>query len=640
MKRFDFIFSLMARVILLVSVGLLLMFGGFAYLSLQAVQQSTERSLQERMLLAQITASRVDDLLQQKIVLLRTIINDSPIDPNHDTPEILTPVLHTVLQHLGDFVLYAAITDSQGNVIATEPPMPGLVGTNVAANRYVHMVLKSGQPVVSGYFAPENIDSAAAIMISASKNNGAANGVVIAAVNLKHHAIHHVLNPLGLGTQGYAEIVDEEGFPLASTSEEQSWRNCRYGDRFTTLIRDRGTVVGQCHDCHTTSSAPNRRQGVMAFAALTTAPWGIVVQQGESEAFAHTRELENNLRLFGGAAFFITLVVAFLLTRSVVKPIQTLIAASQRIASGDLAQPIPRVGGGEVNLLASSLDDMRDRLKKSVNEIQQLNFELEQRVESRTHALEQTEESRRELLRKLVVAQEEERRGLARELHDETSQALTALVVGLETATTAPADSVNTLKARLTPIKAMATAMLREIQRIIHDLRPAILDDLGLVQAIDWYAETRLKAHGIQVGFETNGVEKRLPSEVETVVFRIAQEAINNVVRHAGAETVNISLDFGDTAVTLAVEDDGSGFDPATVGAQGKSKASFGLLGMKERAALFGGQVRIESKPEEGTQIFATIPLKGTNGNGQDPSAVGRRSRHVERRAESITESM
>ncbi|MBI5300802.1 MAG: HAMP domain-containing protein [Chloroflexi bacterium] len=640
MKRFNFTFTLMARVILLVSIGLLLMFGGFAFLSLEAVRESTDRALQERMLLAQITASRVDDLLQQKITSLQTVRDESPFDPNRDNPETLAPILHTFAQHLGDFVQYVAVTDREGNVILSEPLMPELVGANVASNRYAQKVLKTGQPVVSGYFAPEKVESTAAILVSTSKNNGTTNGVIIAAVNLKHPSISHLLGPLGLGKQGYAEIVDEEGFPLASTSEEQSWQNCRYGDRFASLIRDRGTVVGQCHDCHTTSATQKRQNGVMAFAALTTAPWGIVVQQDEREAFAYTKELEHNLSLFGGVAFFITLIVAWLLTRSVVKPVQTLIAASQHIAADDLARPIPRVGGGEVSILGASLDTMRERLKKSLDEIQGWNSELEQRVESRTQELEQAEQSRRELLRKLVVAQEEERRGLARELHDETSQALTALVVGLETATTAPAESVDVMKARLNPIKAMATAMLREIQRIIHDLRPAILDDLGLVQAIDWYAETRLKVHGIQVGFETAGVEKRLPSEVETVVFRLAQEAINNIVRHAGAEAVSISLEFADDAVTLEVEDDGCGFDPATALSPGKGNATFGLLGMKERAALFGGIVSIESKIEEGTKVTAKIPLKGTNGNGKDPSVVGGRSRDVARRTEGTAQSV
>jgi signal transduction histidine kinase len=635
MRRIDFTFTLMARVIILVSVGLILMLGGFAYLSLQALRQSTERSLQERMLLAQITASRVDDLLKQKISLVQTVIENTPIDPTLANSDTLTPMLHIVAQQLGDFVQYVAIIDSQGNFIQSEPYVAGLRGANLLDNRYVHMAFKSEQPIVSGYFAPDKVESAAAILVPIVLNEQAPNGILIAAVDLKHPSISHLLGPLGLGKKGYAEIVDEEGFPLASTSEEQSWQNCRYGDRFTTLIRARGTVVGQCHDCHDAATNQRRQNGIMAFAALSSAPWGIVVQQDESEAYAYSEELQKNLLVFGVTAFLITLVVAWLLTNSVVRPIHTLIAVCHRITDGDLAQPVPHVGGAEVSELGRSFDQMREQLRKSLSETREWNVQLEHRVEERTQALADAEQGRRELLRKLVVAQEEERRGLARELHDETSQALTALVVGLETVTTAPAHTVEEIKDRLSPIKSMATEMLREIQRIIHDLRPAILDDLGLVQAIDWYAENRFKPRHIQVSMETVGTEKRLPSEVETVVFRIAQEAVNNIVRHAEAENVDITLEFDEDAVILQIEDDGKGFDPNMVMKRGNGNTGFGLTGIRERASLFGGSASIESKSEQGTTIVAKIPLKGTYTNGKNPSSISGRPYHVERGIES-----
>ena len=640
MRKTRFTLTLMARVIVLVSVGLLFMLGGFAYLSLQALRENTERSLQERMLLAQITASRVDDLLQEKITTLHKVLEAMPIDPAHAEPTTLVPVLRTVANQLGDWVQYVVVIDPYGNVIQSEPPMARLRGANLSANRYVQAVLQSGQPVVSGYFAPENVEDTAAILMPLAANGARQSGIVIAAVDLKHASISHLLGPLGLGKKGYAEIVDEEGFPLASTSVEQSWQNCRYGDRFATLIRDRGTVVGQCHDCHDSATNRRRQNGIMAFAALASAPWGIVVQQDESEAFAYSKELERNLLAFGGIAFLITLLVAWLLTNSVVRPIHTLITACQRIAAGDLTQPVPRVGGAEVSILGRSFDQMREQLRKSLSETREWNTELERRVAQRTHELADVEQERRELLRKLVVAQEEERRGLARELHDETSQALTALVVGLETATAAPAQDVQEIKDRLEPIKLMATEMLREIQRIIHDLRPAILDDLGLAQAIDWYAESRLKARHIQVAMETIGVEQRLPSEVETVVFRIAQEAVNNIVRHADAENVSITLEFADDAVTLQVEDDGKGFDPGTILKRGNGRGGFGLTGMRERAALFGGMATVESRRTQGTSITAKIPLKGTYGNGKDPSSARGRSHHVARGLEGTAQSV
>ncbi|MBI4786016.1 MAG: HAMP domain-containing protein [Chloroflexi bacterium] len=625
MRRPSVSLSLFARVISLVTIGLLLMFAGFALLSLQAVRDSTQRTMQERLLIAQITAQRVDDLLREKVAALQTGVEQNSVDPDHASRTMHGPELAKVGQHLGDFVLYIALLDRQGTVVWTEPYMPDLVGADLSSNRYIAQVLSSGKSLVSGFLASQKVEPSAAILTATKRADGSVNGLVYAAVNLRHPSISQLLGPLGLGKTGYAEIVDEEGFPLASTWEEQSWQNCRYGDRFETLIRERGNIVGQCHDCHTNSRDLKKQDGVMAFASLSNAPWGIVVQQDETEAMAYSRSLEQNLFLFGAGALFITLVVAWVLTRSVVRPIQSLTAECQRIAAGDLARPIsPLGGGGEVSALARSFNTMREKLKSSLNEIQDWNQELERRVEKRTTELDEAEQGRRELLRKLVVAQEEERRALARELHDETSQALTALVVGLETATTAPAESVAEMKKRMDSIKPLATNMLREIQRIILALRPAILDDLGLVQAIDWFAESRLESQGVSVSLETIGVEKRLPSEVETVVFRIAQEAISNIARHAKAETVSIMLDFRDALITLEVEDDGRGFSPDGVLARRGDSTSLGLMGIRERVALFGGKMQIESQPGQGTRFVAAIPVNGAPSNGPDTRSARR----------------
>src|SRR5690606_38777168 len=141
-------------------------------------------------------------------------------------------------------------------------------------------------------------------------------------------------------------------------------------------------------------------------------------------------------------------------------------------------------------------------------------------------------------------AQEEERQRIARELHDETSQSLTALTVMLNTAVLTPADTPDEVKARLAPIQEATTSILDEINRIILDLRPGILDDLGLVQAIDWYAKMRMREANIEVETWVLGKERRPSPEVEVMVFRIVQEAINNIVKHAGATRASVSVNY------------------------------------------------------------------------------------------------
>jgi signal transduction histidine kinase len=180
--------------------------------------------------------------------------------------------------------------------------------------------------------------------------------------------------------------------------------------------------------------------------------------------------------------------------------------------------------------------------------------------------------------------------------------------VSLETAFMTPFDSVDKVKDSLINMKSLTMDTLQEIQRVIHDLRPSLLDDLGLLAAIDWYAERRLHPMGIQVNLETVGVEKRLPSEVEITFFRLAQEAITNIAKHAKAENVNISLGFKDSKVVLDIEDDGHGFDVDEAMSRKEGAWAFGLLGMRERVDLLGGKLTIRSKPGQGTHITAEIP--------------------------------
>ena len=149
---------------------------------------------------------------------------------------------------------------------------------------------------------------------------------------------------------------------------------------------------------------------------------------------------------------------------------------------------------------------------------------------------------------------------------------------------------------------------LREIRKAIMDLRPSALDDLGLAAAVRWHADEHLRPLGIKVAFEVVGDEQRATGAAATAIFRIAQEAVNNVIRHSGAQRVRIALEFGPAAVVAIVEDDGTGFDPEDLRQPQESGRGLGLLGMRERAELFGGDVEIESGSGHGTSVRVRIP--------------------------------
>ena len=231
------------------------------------------------------------------------------------------------------------------------------------------------------------------------------------------------------------------------------------------------------------------------------------------------------------------------------------------------------------------------------------------RLESRLLAQMQTNEhntrSLQQLSTRLIGAQEEERRHIARELHDEVGQALTAVQVELTLAERRlkAAGYAPPLLTQAETITQNALQTVRDISQLLH---PALLDDLGLVAAIEWQGRTFEVRHGIRVEIQHDGITQRLPYAVELAAYRIVQEALTNVGKHAGATTCRITLRRDDGDVEISVEDDGRGFDPGDMDA---SQRGLGLVGMRERAALLSGRVALESERGAGTRVQVKLPV-------------------------------
>lgn len=218
-----------------------------------------------------------------------------------------------------------------------------------------------------------------------------------------------------------------------------------------------------------------------------------------------------------------------------------------------------------------------------------------------------TKDTQNRLHRQLLTAQEDERRRFAQELHDGIGQVLSSLTVGLTLAADRPEECGR--QDDLRHLARLASEASQETRRLARGLRPSVLDDLGLEAALKRLTHDFTRAHGVRV--ELMVVERssqRPPSEVESAAYRIAQEALTNVARHAAARSVDVVLDAGGGELRLSIVDDGVGFDPAA-----KSEGGCGLSGMRERVGLLGGQIRINSEPGRGTAIDAMLPT-GRNG--------------------------
>ena len=235
---------------------------------------------------------------------------------------------------------------------------------------------------------------------------------------------------------------------------------------------------------------------------------------------------------------------------------------------------------------------------------------------ARLHEAEQREILRGEILKQIVTAQEAERQRIARELHDETGQALTAIGLGLRGLSNAILNNSNHVTQNLRGLEGLVSQSLTELQRLIADLRPSHLDDLGLPAALRWFAGEIQQRASFTVQVKLEGEERPLPAPVKLALFRVAQEALNNIVKHAQAKSAFIHLTYGEQEVSIQVQDDGRGFTADSLTQQ--NRPTWGLMGMRERAALLGGKLDVQSERGKGTVVEVTIPyhqseIEGSN---------------------------
>jgi signal transduction histidine kinase len=275
-----------------------------------------------------------------------------------------------------------------------------------------------------------------------------------------------------------------------------------------------------------------------------------------------------------------------------------------------------------INLVRAIIFVEREREEQLVA-AQQARLEALEQVHKE---MEEREALRRELLRHTVIAQEEERARIARELHDETAQFLTVLSLTAATLRNSLQERVDAV-ALLDRLQTMSRQMSQGIYRMVHDLRPAQLDDLGLVAALKYLIDNERKNAGLEISLDIQGQKERLDPLVETVLFRVAQEALNNVARHAGCDRAKVRLCYQADQVSLLVEDDGVGF---AMNGKRAHKRGWGLAGMRERAESVGGWLNLHSQPGKGTQVEIVVPIAINNAekteevyNGPNPLDAG-----------------
>lgn len=320
--------------------------------------------------------------------------------------------------------------------------------------------------------------------------------------------------------------------------------------------------------------------GVLVALGAVLGTWFAVQFVIDSDGTPHL----EGVAAMAALAIGVTLAINFAVLKAALQPLEALDRVVEKVRRGHLDVRAPRV-------LFS--DPVLDRLNDTLNAV--------------LDALQAHREQLHAMSSQVLQAQEDERKRIARELHDETAQVLTTLLIGLKMLERA--RSPEEVQERLAELRALTSQALEAVRNMAVELRPTTLDDLGLVAALESSTETYAARLGIPVHFEARGFEQRLSPQVELALYRVVQEALTNVARHASAHQVWVDLHHQGRAVVASVRDDGRGFDPMAVSAS--KEAGLGLFGMRERMALVGGQLTIESAPGRGTTVTACVPLEG-----------------------------
>ncbi len=606
------------RIVFLIIINLLIILASLGIISHVSINASINKSLQNRLALANIIGQYIDHVMESNLKRLYDISLSGKIDFDDGDWIPEKKALKTAFEY-SIFTDRIFLMDTYGNVVIAYPHREE-ERVNLLSIPYVRKTLAEMKPVVSDVYTVSPTQKKVIFALVPLKNkNGEIAGVAGGEIDPTNYLLAHAIKSVHAEPDTYIELMDSQGVIIAS-NDPRKILTCSQQNKFLkVLIDDRKGSVVNCHRCKESYYGNKMEKDMLAFAPLSVAPWGISVRDPREKVFAPSIHLRKGFLVLSVVSIFTGLLLAVGLSRGIVRPIQSLIGATQEIARGNLEDPVEVPTKDEIGTLGKSFDEMRIRLAESVDSIQRYSVELEHRVADRTQELLQSKEKITVLLREIITAEEQERKRIARELHDDTSQSLNLTMISLDSLIARFSD-YDPVRKMLNQIREQCMTMLKGVHRLINDLRPPVLDDLGLESAIKWVLEKHLGERGIPYYIDAKGDSEELEArfrgvldygKIELVLFRVIQEAIINISKHADPEHVFVSLTFGDSSIEMEIEDDGKGFDLESVLGSAKrgTYIGLGLLGMEERVALLDGKMTVWSEPGKGTRIKVVVPI-------------------------------
>ena len=622
--------TLKTRILLLVMGFVFIGIWGLAARAAAVLQADLEKLIAEQ-LLSQVgfVAAELDGEFQFRIDALTELAASI-------TPEMLADPIRIqrfLEQHQVVGALFPAgilAVNRDGVVIADYPSAPGKRhGVFLGDRDYFRYAMVGNKPAIGaptrGLFFPQGM---APISVPLHDVYDATAGILVAPVALSSRDLFGKLEEARIGRTGKFLVMSaRDKLVLSATDKTRIMKplppkgaNALLDRRLYEGFEGAGVIT---NSLGVEVATANRN--------MKTTGWVVIADITAEEIFAPIRSRRNEIYL---TALLMSLLIAaalIIVLKRQMRPLEEAGRAMRRMSEGrEPFAPLPVRREDETGELVRNFNQLVSERQRAENEIRDLNQSLEARVIERTqqllaaNQLLKTEIEERKLAQasissytdrlhhmtyRMVAVQEEERRRLARELHDQVSSSLAVVCIDIDLIKAQlPEEVVPDAAERLSECAALVRDIVTTVRGISSDLHPAILDYCGLIPALEDFGKKFEKRTGILVRVSNLNGEIRLPADKESALFRIAQEALMNCVKHSGAKTVAIELTDASARVSLSIKDDGQGFDPAELGLHGQTPG-LGLLSMQERAQAIGAACRVESAHGRGTQVIVEVGL-------------------------------
>jgi len=539
-----------------------------------AYQQVAERLVLSRdEELARISAERLSENMGGFVRVLSTIANLDIVTANN--PVLQKNALIQAREILIDFDGGVIVLNPEGIVTVTEPFRPDLLGQNLGDRPYFQLPRDTESFTFSDIISEESSgEDIIVVAVPITSRDGEFQGVLAGRFYVGFQRIGEEIRKLSTGELGEAYLVDRSGRVIYHPDY------ALIGTDFSQRSAVSHPMAGE-HTGAILSQISNRGRQVVGFAEVDVTGWTLVIQEpwGNVVAPAITSLRPVVLVLLLGIFGLAAIVSAGV--QRILHPVGEMAAHARRVASGDYDVQMPTNPVRELRDMGAAFNEM-------VQQISRYQAGLRQYVAAITHT------------------QEEERRRIARDLHDDTVQTLIAIGQRLELARDVAEENPTEAVEQLRQLRHMVTRAINNVREFSRDLRPTALEDLGLVAALQHLVNTLDQKSNVEVTLSIEGSPEGLSQDIEVAIYRIVQEALTNVRKHAGATQAQLQTRFLTDTVQITVRDNGVGFPVPEDMAELASQGHFGLMGIKERAQLFGGQVTIEAT--DGTTLLISLP--------------------------------